>query len=216
MHFRNRTQAAELLARRLAPWRNRHPVVLAIPRGGVPLGRVIADALGAPLDIVLVHKVTTPAWPELALAAVDECGHLTTPSGIAVELGVSTEALAELARSETARLAERRRWLFGDRPPLPVRSRVVIVVDDGIATGATMIAAVQTLRAAGAAHIVVAAPVASRSAVVLARAEADDVIVLDAPPGFDAVGSCYDDFSPVEDHEVARLLHADPPASAPV
>ncbi|MES2640647.1 MAG: phosphoribosyltransferase family protein [Myxococcota bacterium] len=203
--WQNREAAGRALADALRAWRGTQPVVLAIPRGAVPMGAVVADALGGELDVLLVHKIGHPMQPELAIGAVDERGHVLG-SETAAALGVSRAALEALGRGEIARLVQRRR-LYGGAPA-DVRDRVVILVDDGIATGATMLAAVHAVRAGGAKEVVVAAPVAAQDASTKLRHVADAVVILEAPREFMAVGQFYRDFRQVEDQEVRALLTA--------
>lgn len=203
--WHDREQAGKALAGALGAWRGRRPLVLAIPRGAVPMGAVIADALGGDLDVVLVHKIGHPLQPEVAVGAVDEQGHCLTADE-ARSLGVRETDLRALAREEHARLCERR-GLYGGRAP-DLHGRIVILVDDGVATGATMLAAVRAARAAGAAEVVVAAPVAAPDAAQRLSQEADAAVFLHTPHGFLAVGQYYEDFGQVEDDEVRALLHA--------
>jgi predicted phosphoribosyltransferase len=208
--WRDREQAGRALADALGAWRGKHPVILAIPRGAVPMGAVVADALGGELDVVLVHKIGHPLQQELAIGAVDERGHVE-PSRVAERFGIPRSMVEDLARPEVARLAERRR-LYG-RAPAHLDGRTAILVDDGIATGSTMLAAVHAARRAGAAEVVVAAPVASRDAAARLRREADAVVLLRTPADFAAVGQFYADFGQVEDDEVRGLLRAREPVA---
>ncbi len=199
--WHDREQGGLALANALRAWRGKHPLILAIPRGAVPMGAVVADALGGDLDVVLVHKIGHPMQPEFAIGAVDEHGHVTS-SGYQPE----SARLQALGQAEVERLKERRR-LYGGRPA-DVRGRTVIIVDDGIATGSTMVAAVKSVRAGGAAEVVVAAPVAAPDAAARLRGLADEAVFLDEPDDFMAVGQFYEDFRQVEDDEVRALLAA--------
>lgn len=202
MALRDRDDAARQLAERLAGYRGRHAVVLGIPRGGVPMAATIAEALEAELDVVLVRKLRAPDNPELAIGAIDEHG---TVSLDPLMQGAWDEAyLAEEERRQVA-LIEARRRSYGT-PRADVRGRVAIVVDDGLATGATMRAAVRVLKAAGAARVVVAVGVASREAVAMLQAEADDVVAVEVPQVLFAVGQHYRDFSEVTDDQVHGVL----------
>ncbi len=202
VHFADRLDAARRMVARLQHLKGRDPVVVGIPRGAVPMARVIADELGGDLDVALVHKVGHPQNPEFAIGAVDELGNLVAGD----ERWATLHDLAPLARREVDRLRERRHRYSGSRPSTDVRDRLVVVVDDGLATGLTMVAALRSLRARGARYLVAAAPVASDSALDLVRAEADEVVVLGVPAGFGAVGYYYDDFTEVTDDDVVACL----------
>ncbi len=214
--FRDRADAALQLADALSAYRGRSPLVLAIPRGGVPIGRIVADALGGTLDIVLVRKIGAPGNPEFAIGAVDETGAMTLD-----EQAVRTWADDAYVRDEAARQrallqARARRYRDGHAPER-VAGRTVIVVDDGLATGSTMVAALRALRAQAPARLVCAVPVASREAMRLVAREADDTVCLATPAPFHGVGLHYADFQQVGDDEVVRWLSPDPVArSRPV
>jgi predicted phosphoribosyltransferase len=206
MVFENRAQAAHMLSARLRPWRGQHPVVLAIPRGAVPMGRIIADDLQGDLDVVLVRKLRAPFNPELAIGSIDEAG--------AVYLDPDTTHLwdadyLEQEKQEQLRmLAWRRRMYAPARPPVDVEGRVVIVLDDGIATGSTMIAALRAMRARHPARLIAATAVAPADTLARIRQEADDVICLEIPRMMFAIGSHFRDFGQVSDDEVVGLLGA--------
>ena len=205
--FTDRRQAGRLLAASLARYAPQRPIVVALPRGGVPLAAEIAASLDAPLDILAVRKLGAPGNPEFAIGALAEGGAPVVDGASARRVGVDRAALAALVAREAAELERRARSYRGDRPPLAVHGRVVIVVDDGLATGLTELAAVRALRALGALRIVVAVPVAVAPAIELLRAEADDVVCLTVPRELGSVGSWYQDFSPVPDEEVLAALH---------
>lgn len=206
--FDDRLQAAGLLAQALAHFRGRHPLVLAVPRGAVPMARVIADALDGELDIVQVRKIGAPFNPEYALGAVDESGWRYL-SNAAHSFGTDPVTIEAIVAREIQRMRERRAQWSGARPPVDPAGRVVIVVDDGLATGASMIAALHAVRARHPAHLVCAVAVAAPESLERVRPHADEVVCLAAPPGFEAVGQFYRDFRQVEDEEVAALLRAD-------
>jgi len=203
MLFKGRRDVAERLAARLAAFRGRHPLVLGLPRGGVPMARIIADALGGEVDVVLVRKLRAPGQPELAIGAVDESGAVLKGPlfGTASPSYVQAEIRAQL---ETLR--HRRALYTRAHPSIDPAGRTVIVVDDGVATGASMEAAVRALRARGPEAIVVAVGVAPPASVRNLQAVADDVLCLDSPADFQAVGQFFDDFTQVSDAEVTAAL----------
>jgi putative phosphoribosyl transferase len=207
MIFRDRIDAGRQLARRLEIWRGERPIVFAIPRGAVPMAKVVADALEGELDVVLTRKLGAPGNPEFAIGAVDETGW----SYIAdyAEMAGATRAYVERAIAAEMETMRRRRAEYTPvRPPLDPAGRVAIVVDDGLATGATMIAALHGLRARHPRRLICAVPVASAEAVAKVRPHADEVVCLDTPEFFHAVGQFYGDFRQVEDSEVVALLRA--------
>jgi putative phosphoribosyl transferase len=205
VRFRNRQQAAVQLAARLGHYRGAHPLVLGIPRGGVPMAAIIATALDGDLDVVLVHKLRAPFQPELALGAVDEAGQVYL-APFAHELGL--RQLEIETETQLSLLRERRARYSGARPAADPAGRIVIVADEGLATGSTAIAAVRSLRTSGAARIVVAIAVAPPETVALLERTADEVVCLHAPEAFSAVGAFFDDFSEVTDDEVIAVLSA--------
>jgi len=203
--FESRLDAAQRLAKALAAYRGRNPLVLAIPRGAVKIGEVIADALGGELDVVLVRKLRSQFSPELAVGAVDETGW-TYVSEHAPVLGGATDQLAREKRTQLETLVRRRALYTPARAPADPRGRIAIVVDDGIATGASMIAALHSVRAKHPALLVCAAPVASPEGIEKIRPYADEIVCLETPGDFQAVGQFYREFPQVEDDEVVRLL----------
>ncbi len=203
--FDNREDAARQLAARLQAYRGRHPLVLAIPRGAVPMGHALAAALQGELDVVLVHKLRAPFDPEFAIGSVDESGW-TYLSPSAAAAGADQDYIAAEKHQQIEAIRQRRVQYTPIRPPLDPAGRTVIVVDDGLATGATMVAALHGLRQRHPAALVCAVPVASPEALGLVRPLADEVLCLQAPTDFRAVGHFYRDFAQVEDSEVIALL----------
>ena len=208
MIFDNREDAGRRLAEQLTRFKGARPVVLALPRGGVPVGFEIAMELEAPLDVVLVRKIGAPGFEELAVGAVAEGTPLERVIDLEAitELGVPQDYLdREIGRQ--SREIERRRVLYrGERAPVAVRGCTAIVVDDGIATGATMRAGLRVVRRQGPARLVMAVPVAPPSTLESMRTEADEVVCLTAPESFAAVGLFYREFHQLADEEVTNLL----------
>lgn len=206
--FKNRTEAGRRLAERLATEAFGEVAVYALPRGGVPVATEIASALRAPLDLLLVRKVGAPGNPELALGAVvdGEPPGMVVNEDVARMLGVDDGYLHQAAARELAEIGRRRRLYLQDRPRVDPRGKTAIVVDDGLATGATARAAVRSLRQQGAAHIILAAPVASREAAADLRRETDRLVCLAEPANFMGVGAWYADFHQLDDAEVIGLL----------
>jgi len=203
--FRNREEAARLLARELMPYRGRNPLVLAIPRGAVVMGKIIADELEGELDVVLVRKIGAPGNPEYAIGAVDENGWAYLSE--ATESMYLPPGYIEKEKQRQAEICRTRRKQYTPiRPPADPSGRVVIIVDDGLATGATMIAALHATRARNPAELVCAVPVAASDSLEKVRPLADKVVCLMTPPLFMAVGQFYREFLQVEDEEVERLL----------
>jgi erythromycin esterase-like protein/hypoxanthine phosphoribosyltransferase len=205
--FRNRNEAGRLLAEKLTAYANRPDVlVLALPRGGVPVAYEVARALGAPLDVFLVRKLGVPGYEELAMGAVATGGARVLNDQIVQRLGIPRYIIDAVAAREQQELARRERLYRGGRPPPDVRGRTVILVDDGLATGATMRAAIMALRQLQPARIIVAVPTASPETCDELKTEADDVVCGITPEPFLAVGHWYEDFSQITDEEVRDLL----------
>jgi len=214
--FRDRREAGELLAIKLTAYANRPDVlVLALPRGGVPVAYEVARALGAPLDIFLVRKLGVPGYEELAMGAIATGGVRVLNNQLVGGLGIPAYIVDEVAASEQQELMRRERLYRGGRPPPDVRGKTVILVDDGLATGSTMLAAVKALRQQQPARIVVAVPTAAPETCEQLRAVADDVICAITPEPFHAVGLWYEDFSQTTDEEVRDLLARSAEASRP-
>ncbi|MFJ7588127.1 phosphoribosyltransferase family protein [Streptomyces sp. NPDC097617] len=219
MLFTHRADAGERLAEALRHLTGEDPVVLGLPRGGVPVAYRVARALGAPLDVVIVRKLGVPHHRELAFGAIGEGGVRVISEDIVRGGRLRPEDLAEVERAEEQELARQALRFRGDRPRVPLDGRTVIVVDDGIATGATAAAACEVVRAQGAARVVLAVPVAPPDAVARLGSVADEVVCLSTPHAFRAVGEWYQDFSQTPDEEVVFLLAraaADPVTRPPV
>lgn len=208
MIFRDRIDAAQRLAKALARYRGKNPLVLAIPRGAVRMGRVLADALEGELDVVLVRKLRSPESAEFAVGAIDESGWAYV-ADYAAEVGADEAYLAGEKRMQMETLRKRRAQYTPERPPADPAGRIAIVVDDGLATGATMIAALHAVRAKRPARLICAIPVAAPDSLAKVSPHADEVVCLDTPPNFYAVGQFYRDFAQVQDDEVAALLAQD-------
>ena len=209
MPFADRVEAGEELAGYLRRYAGRSDViVLGLPRGGVPVAAVVAGALDAPLDVFTVRKLGVPGYHEVAMGAIASGGARVLNHQLIAELGLREADLNAVVAKEERELARRERVYRHGRPPLRVANRVVILVDDGLATGSTMRAAVQAIRALAPARVVVAVPVASAEACELLKHFADDVICARVPRRFYSVGRWYVDFSETSDAEVSRLVQS--------
>ncbi len=207
MRFQNRTHAGKLLSERLASYAGRPDLlVLALPRGGVPVALEIARALHAPLDVWVVRKLGAPQQPELAIGAVAPGDVEILDTGLIARLGIPAEELQHIVARERAELDRRLAAYRGNRPPIQVRGKTILLVDDGLATGASMHAAIASLRPLEPARIVVAVPVSDPSVCQRLASYADELVCLHFPPRLDAVGQWYEDFSQTTDEEVHDLL----------
>jgi putative phosphoribosyl transferase len=205
--FRDRRDAGQVLAQELAPYQGREDLlVLGLARGGVPVGWEVAAALNAPLDVFLVRKLGVPQWEELAMGALATGGGVVVNDNLVRSLGIRDEQLQAAIARETEELHRRETAYRGGRAPVDMAGKTVILVDDGIATGASMLVAVRAVRAANPARVVVAVPVGPLSACRELAQEADDVVCATMPPGFEAVGQVFEDFHQVSDDEVRELL----------
>jgi putative phosphoribosyl transferase len=206
MVFADRRHAGRLLAGQLQRFAAERPVVVALPRGGVPVGFEIAAALGAPLEILAVRKLGAPANPEFGVGAIAEDGTVVLDQVAASRVGLTSGVLEETVAREARELHRRVARYRGDRPALDVRDRTVIVADDGLATGVTDLAAVRALRGRLAARVIVAIPVGVRASLARVGEEADEVVCHTVPAELHGVGFWYEDFSPVNDEQVLELL----------
>lgn len=205
MVFDNREQAAQLLAQRLDEYKGKNPLILAIPRGAVPMGKVLAEELGGEVDVVLVHKLGAPGNPEFAIGSVDETGDVQL-TGYASSYGI-TEFYVEKEKQAQLETLRRRRAMYTPvRSPIDPANRIVIVVDDGVATGSTMIAALRAVRDKNPQKLIAATAVAPPDTLQRIGEVADEVVCLEAPANFFAVGQFFRDFAQVSDEEVIAIL----------
>ncbi len=211
MPFYNRSEAGRSLAQALQRYRGQHPVVLALPRGGVPVAAEVSAALDAPLDLVIARKIGVPEQPELAMGAIAEAAEGAEPAVVRNEdvialVGITDAEFAAVCARERLEIARRRERYLGGRAPIEIAGRTAIVIDDGIATGATMRAALRAVRTHQPKATVLAVPVAPPSALEALRPEVDDIVCLESHEHFRAIGLFYRDFSQVSDEEVVALL----------
>ena len=216
MMFEDRAEAGRQLAAALAGYKDERPVVLALPRGGVAVAAAIAEALDAPLGLILVRKIGAPMRRELALGAVvdgkDPC--VVRNDDVIQALGITEATFDAICRRELTEIERRRRRYEGGATPIDVAARVVIVVDDGIATGSSVRAALRGVRRQKPARLILAIPVAPAESLEALRTDADEIVCLETPADFHAVGQFYRDFSQVSDQEVQRTLAKEQPAEA--
>lgn len=205
MIFSNREEAARRLADKLAAYKGQNPLVLAIPRGAVPMARIVAEALGGEFDVVLVRKLGAPGNPEFAIGAIDETGwaYLGPYAALA---GANADYIERAKARELETIRKRRAQYSPLHPPIEPKGRIVIVIDDGLATGSTMLAALHALRQRAPQKLVCAVPVAPPDTLEKVGEQADETVCLYAPENFQAVGQFYADFGQVEDEEVIALL----------
>ncbi len=206
--FADRREAGRLLAERLQGYRGRDVVVLALPRGGVPVGYEVARALGAPLDVIVARKLGAPYQPEFGIGAIAEGGGRYVDPVSLRYAGGDDAYLEQVTAREERELARRVERYRGDRPRPDVVGRVVILVDDGVATGGTVRAAIRSLRAQGPDHLVLAVPVGPASTLEILRGEVDELVAVAEPSAFMAISQWYDRFPQTEDEEVIALLEA--------
>lgn len=208
--FADRAEAGTLLASKLMHYAHQPDVlVLGLPRGGVPVAYPIAQALGAPLDVFVVRKVGVPGQGELAMGAIAMGGVTILNQELIDEIGISPSVVESVVKHESVELSRRERLYRGNQPPFNVQGQTVIVVDDGLATGATMLAAVVALQKMKPAKIVIAVPVASKQIYEAFRGKADEIVCGITPSPFIAVGAWYNNFSQTTDDEVRQLLNHD-------
>ena len=214
MSFKNRTDAGRQLAARLAHYKGQDAVLLALPRGGVPVAAEVAAVLSAPIDLVFVRKIGVPMQPELAMGAVvDGDPPVVVRNEDVIRLaGVNESSFRAVCERELAEITRRRRLYLGGRAPTPIKDRVVIVIDDGIATGATTRAALRAIRSRQPKKLILAVPVGPTDTIEAMREEADEVHCLEIYADFGAIGEFYEDFSQTTDQEVIDILAKYPPA----
>jgi predicted phosphoribosyltransferase len=213
MLFQNRADAGRRLAKALLKYKGRHPVILALPRGGVPVAAKVAGVLDAPLDLLLVRKIGLPAQPELAMGAVGEGMTIIRNSDIIESCGVSPEEFEAVGREERAEIERRRKRYLGDRARSEITGRVAIIIDDGIATGATTLAAIKAVREREPKEVVIAVPVAPLDTIEQLHPEVEAIVCLDTPQTLDAIGFFYRDFHQVADDKVIAAVMRFPPIS---
>jgi predicted phosphoribosyltransferase len=216
MTFIDRSDAGRRLAQVLLPYRQRRPVVLALPRGGVPVAAEVAAVLDAPLDLVLVRKIGVPAQPELAMGAVVDGGSpiVVRNDDVIALAGIGEAEFRAVRDRELAEIERRRRLYLGDRRPVDAAGRTAIIIDDGVATGATTRAALRATRVRSPARLVLAVPVAATDTLAALRREADEVVCLEDHMSFGAIGFYYADFRQLSDREVKDIMARFPARAA--
>ncbi len=205
--FLDRNEAANQLAEKLIAYKGKNPLVLAIPRGAVPMAKIITAHLGGSYDVVLVRKLRAPLYPEFAIGAVDESGWIYV-ADYAARAGADDQYIAYEKQLQMDAIKQRRELYTPNRGPIETKDRIVIIVDDGLATGASMIAALYNVRKSKPAKLICAVPVAPRDTLKKVAALADEVICLETPDDFEAVGQFYVNFPQVEDSEVIAILES--------
>lgn len=208
MPFRDREQAGKALAAALKGLNGEEAVVLAIPRGGVVVGNEVANELGAPLDVIVTRKIGAPGEPEFALGAVTQTGEVILDEPAVEMLHVGRDYLDREAANQREEVKDRMKRFRGDRPLPSLKGKVVVIVDDGIATGNTVLAALKSVKMQGAKSVIVAVPVGPTETIAKLAREADRVVCLETPEPFFAIGQFYSEFNQVEDDEVRRILDA--------
>lgn len=203
--FRDRNDAAKKLADSLVQYKGKNPLVLAIPRGAVPMAKIVADRLGGDFDVVLVRKLRAPFNPEFAIGSIDESGW-SYIGDYAASAGGTPDYIESEKQTQLETIRRRRAQYTPIRPPIDPAGRIVIVIDDGLATGSTMISALHSLRARHPAKLICAIPVSPEDTLIKVRQYADEVVCLEVPEYFQAVGQFYADFPQVEDEEVIAIL----------
>jgi predicted phosphoribosyltransferase len=204
--FRDRNHAARELAGRLVEYKGRKPLVLGIPRGGVVIASILARELEGELDVVLARKLRSPVNPELAMGSVAENGNVHLNASVIAALGITTETIEEERQAQLRVIESRADAYRRIVPKIPMKDRIVIITDDGIATGATMAAAIDTARAETPQKLVIALPVGPPEKIDEMQAAVDEMVCLSAPANFQAVGQFYESFCQVEDSEVEQIL----------
>lgn len=207
MVFQNRVEAGKKLATKLSSYKKtKNLIVLGIPRGGVVVGKQLAEFLHSPLDVIVTKKIGAPGNPELAIGAVGAIGEPVINEELAARVGADEKYLKSQIANLKSEVARRIKEYRGNRPPLSLKNKTVIITDDGVATGATMEAAVEVVRQQNPKKIIVAIPVIARDSLAKIEAKADEIVYLDAPLMFFAVGQFYESFPQISDEEVVKLL----------